>query len=340
MPGSARPGSSQFSPLRILVAAQFVVACVGTSSARPSTTTPSLASAELSRAPVSTPTATLTTAVVPDITTIALPDLGGGVVVAGDSLWDATDSGAVLVDTDAGTVSDVIPGVTNLAFDGERLWAGGEELLLELDPRTGKELQRFAIDFNAFYLAATPDAIWVTDPFRSQVRRIDPADGRVVATIAVPPTPKGTRLAEGALWIACDGNATVVRINTQTNQIEAEIRVGFGPHTIAGGGGWVWVTNRHSSSLSKIDPATNAVVATVEDVATNPAVGVDVGPDAVYVAVGGGLARVDPDLAQITRRFEIDGASFYDLRVMGDVLWASNGSSPELMGFDLQALSD
>ena len=268
------------------------------------------------------------TAVVTDFTRIALPDLGGGLVVAGDSLWDATNSGAVRVDPTTETVSDVVGGVTNLAFDGERLWAGGEELLLELDPRTGDELQHFALDFNAFYLAATPDAIWATDTFRNQVRRIDPADGRVIATVAVPPTPKGTRLAEGALWIACDGDATVVRINTQSNEIDAEIRVGYGPHTIASGDGWVWVTNRHDSSLSKIDPATNTVIATVEDVAPNPAVGVDVGPDAVYVASDGGLAVVDPDLAEVTRRFEIDGASFYDLRVMGDVLWASNGVEP------------
>ncbi len=340
MPGSARPGPRRYLAPRLLVAALFVVACGAPSSVPPSTTAPSLSQVEPSEVPVSTSTPSITTAVVTDFTRIVLPDLGGAVVVAGDSLWDATDAGAVRVDVDAGTVSDVIRGITNLAFDGERLWAGGEELLLELDPRTGEELQRFDLDFNAFYLAAAPDAIWATDTFRNQVRRIDPADGRVVATIDVPPTPKGTRLGEGALWIACDGAATVVRIDTKTNEIESEIRVGHGPHTIATGGGWVWVTNRNNSSLSKIDATTNAVVATVDDVATSPAVGVDLGPDAVYVATDGGLAVVDPDLAEVTRQFEIEGSLFYDLRVMGDVLWASNGSRAELLGFDRQTLSD
>lgn len=280
--------------------------------------------------------------IAPEFTLIELPDLGGGLVVAGNTLWDATDSGAVRVDTTNETVSEPIQGVTNLAFDGERLWAGGEKLLLELDPDTGAELQRMLLDFNAFYLAATPDAVWATDTLTEpwKVRRIDPRDGQVVATIEVPSTPKGTWLGEGALWVACDGAGTVVRINTSTNEIEARITVGAGPHTIAAGGGAIWVTSRHSSTLSKIDPATNQVIATVEGVATSPAVGVDVGSRFVYVAYAGGVAVVDPDTAEIAYRIDVEGASFYDLRVMGDVLWASNASDAELYGFDIQALAN
>jgi YVTN family beta-propeller protein len=312
----------------------MVAACAGTRNDT-STTTASAMPSEPSGVLGPSPTEAS-----PAFTRIALPDLGGGLVVAGGTLWDATDSGAVQIDTTSGTVSEAIRGVTNLAFDGERLWAGGEKLLLELDPRSGEVLQRFAPDYNALYLAASPDAVWATDTFTGMVRRIDPSDGRVVATIEVPLVPKGTRLGEGALWIACDAAATVVRINTSTNEIEAQIAVGQGPHTIATGGGAVWVTNRHSSTLSKIDPTTNQVVATVKDVATSPNVGVDVGPKSVYVGYAGGLAMVDPDLAEITKRIDVGGISFYDLRVMDDVLWASNGSRPDVNGFYLQVLSD
>ena len=78
----------------------------------------------------------------------------------------------------------------------------------------------------------------------------------------------------------------------------------------------------------------------MEDVATSPNVGVDVGPQSVYVGYAGGLAVVDPDLAEITKRIDVEGISFYDLRVMGDMLWASNGSRPDMYGFDLQELSN
>jgi YVTN family beta-propeller protein len=335
MPVSARLGRGRTNVLALSMATVCVIAaaCVGTSS-DPSSSTASAVPSGSPGVPGPSPTEAG-----PPFTQIELPDLGGGMVVAGGALWDATDSGAVRVDTAAGTVSELIPGVTNLAFDGERLWAGGEKLLLELDPRSGEVLQRFAPDYSAFYLAASPDAIWATDTSRGLVRRIDPSDGHVVATIKVPLVPKGTRLGEGALWIACDAAATVVRINTSTNEIEAEIAVGKGPHTIATGGGAVWVTNRHSSTLSKIDPTTNQVVATVEDVATSPNVGVAVGPQSVYVGYAGGLALVDPDLAAITKRIDVAGIGFYDLRIMDDVLWASNFSRANLYGFDLQVLS-
>ena len=270
---------------------------------------------------------------------IELPDLGGNLVVVGQTLWAATDAGAVLVDPATGDVSEAIPDVTNLAFDGERLWAGGEKLLMEIDPKTGRTLRQFSPEHNAFYVAATPDAVWASDTFGAVVQRFDPADGHVVGIIEVPSKPKGTTLGEGSLWVACDGAATVVRIDTTSGETVAEIPVGYGPHNIAVGGGWVWVTNRHSRSLSKIDPATNQVVATVAGVAHSPAVGVAVGPASVYVAYSGGLALVDPERAEITARFAIEGADFYDLKLIDDTLWASNASGTILYGIGIDALS-
>ena len=186
MPVSARPGRGRTTVLAMSMATVCMIAaaCAGTGS-DPSSSTASAVPSQSPGVPGPSPTEAG-----PPFTQIELPDLGGGLVVAGGALWDATDAGAVRVDTAAGTVSELVPGVTNLAFDGERLWAGGEKLLLELDPRSGEVLQRFVLDYNAFYLAASPDAIWATDTSRGMVRRLDPSDFRVVATIEVPLTPK------------------------------------------------------------------------------------------------------------------------------------------------------
>ncbi len=52
-----------------------------------------------------------------------------------------------------------------------------------------------------------------------------------------------------------------------------------------------------------------------------------------------GVTRIGlPDLAEITSRIVIDGADFYDLRLLGNELWASDASSPTLFAFDLDAL--
>ncbi len=271
------------------------------------------------------------------IVAIELPAVGGGLTVVGENLWDSTDSGLVTVDPRSGSVSEPMAGITNTSFDGTRLWAGGELMLAELDPASGDVLHEYELENNAFYLAATPEAVWATDTDAGLVQRIDPGTGEVLATIATPARPKGTTFGEGALWVACDGANNVVRIDPETNDM-TEIGVGDGPHNIAIGGGWVWVTNRHSSTLQKIDPATNTVVATIEDVATSPAVGVVATEDSVWVAYPGGVAEVDPDAAVITRRFSVVGESepaFYDLKILGAQLWASDTANPTLYGFEL-----
>jgi len=256
--------------------------------------------------------------------------------VVGDILWVATDGGAVRVDPASGKVSDLIAGVFNLAYDGDHLWAGGEKQLIELDPGTGAGLRLFALEYDAVYVAADSTAIWASDTGASVVHRIDPADGHTVASIPVPSTPKGTTIGEGSVWVACDGAATVVRIDPATNTIAAEITVGSGPHSIAVGEGFVWVTNRHSQTLSKIDPATNRVIATVPHVAPNVAVGVTVGDGVVYVAYERGVALVDPVAAVVTGYLDVpDAQLFYDLKVVGDTLWATEGFGTAMYGLDL-----
>lgn len=78
------------------------------------------------------------------------------------------------------------------------------------------------------------------------------------------------------------------------------------------------------------------MVATVPHVAPNVAVGVAVGDDVVYVAYDRGVALVDPQSAAVTGYFEVlDAQLFYDLKVVGDTLWAAEGFGTTLYGFDL-----
>ncbi|MEO6350711.1 MAG: hypothetical protein ABIP53_08665 [Candidatus Limnocylindrales bacterium] len=75
------------------------------------------------------------------ITRIELPDLGGGLTVVDDILWDATDPGLVRVDPATASVSEAIEGFTNTAFADGHLWAGGDFRMAELDPATGETLR-------------------------------------------------------------------------------------------------------------------------------------------------------------------------------------------------------
>jgi hypothetical protein len=78
------------------------------------------------------------------------------------------------------------------------------------------------------------------------------------------------------------------------------------------------------------------VIATVPHVAPNVAVGVTVGDGVVYVAYARGVALVDPVAAVVTGYFDVpDAQLFYDLKVVGDTLWATEGFGTNLYGIDL-----
>ena len=80
------------------------------------------------------------------------------------------------------------------------------------------------------------------------------------------------RVGYDSLWHACKDDGTVLRIDPATGRVLATIPTGAGAHTIAIGHGSVWVTNYRQNTVSRVDPASNAVVATVRGVGSSPGV--------------------------------------------------------------------
>ena len=79
--------------------------------------------------------------------------------------------------------------------------------------------------------------------------RIDPAMGKVVATIPVAAAPAGVVVTEGSVWVANEHNGSVQRIDPKTNKVVATIPVGpiapNGPQIMSAGPGGVWVGIQH-----------------------------------------------------------------------------------------------
>jgi YVTN family beta-propeller protein len=105
-------------------------------------------------------------------------------------------------------------------------------------------------------------AVWVTDPVRNLVLRIDVRRG-TARTLRVANAPSAVAVGAGAVWIATPAASAVVRIDAATGRVTRRIRVGSSPAGIAVGDGAVWVANRGDGTVSRIDPKTNRVVDTV-----------------------------------------------------------------------------
>ena len=131
-------------------------------------------------------------------------------------------------------------------------------------------------------VAATPEAVWVTNTTDNTVSRIDPSTNDVRQTITVGEGPTGVAVGGGAVWVANGLEGTVSRVDSSTNREVQKIPVGNGPTGIAFGEGAVWVANSVDGTVSRIAPGPGRVTGTYPAVIGVSAVAV--GFDRIWVA--------------------------------------------------------
>lgn len=170
-----------------------------------------------------------------------------------------------------------------VASDGRSVWAGDgpSRTIYRLDSATGRILERVTgVDGSAIAIAY--GGVWVAEPRRGVVARIDERTATIAERIPVPGDP--TRIAAGAggVWVTAPHpqgavphrRSVVWRIDPETNKTVAAMAVPPTSRRVATGAGYVWVTSgtyhgepgvpATGGSLSKIDPDTNRVVATIK----------------------------------------------------------------------------
>jgi virginiamycin B lyase len=189
--------------------------------------------------------------------------------------------------------------------------AEGEAFLQSLELTPDRPLYAEGLDAGAapYQLSVANDAVWVTQPGKATVSRIDLGTKQVTGSVPVGKGPLGIAIGEEAVWVANEQEDTVSRIDPRTMSVVATIAVGKKPAFLTAGFGSVWVTNYASGTVSRIDPRTNAVVATVS--VGLKAVGVATGEGAIWVASEANAAvyRIDPETNRIAGRGIPVGAS-------------------------------
>lgn len=156
-----------------------------------------------------------------------------------------------------------------------------------------------------------------------EVRRIDPATGDTLATIAVGADPKGIAVGNSGVWVTNAADGTVSRIDPATNVVIATIPVGNGPGSIAVGSSGVWVSNDFGDiELTRILPATDEVVAQFPDYALG-AIGKNyvwaIGPG----APNGAIARINPKTDSVVGdTFGIDMQPVF-MAVLQGTIWVT-----------------
>jgi YVTN family beta-propeller protein len=119
---------------------------------------------------------------------------------------------------------------------------------------------------DAFFsaIAVGGRSVWVVgDPNDRTLWRIDPATGRLVATIRLPVAPTDVAVGAGGVWVTSELDDTLSRIDPLKNEVTATIVVGKGASGVAVGAGSVWVADAVAHAVSRIDPRRLRVVRTI-----------------------------------------------------------------------------
>jgi len=172
-------------------------------------------------------------------------------------------------------------------------------------------------------VAATPDAVWVTNTTDNTLSRIDPSTNDVRQTIAVGEGPTGVAVGGGAVWVANGLDATVSRVNPAANTEVQKITVGNGPTGIAFGEGAVWVANSVDGTVSRIAPGPSRVTGTFPAVVG--ASGIAVGFDRIWVTSPstGSVVALDPKSGEVVVRISV-GVEPAAVAVGSNAVWVAN----------------
>src|SRR5919197_6083462 len=168
--------------------------------------------------------------------------------------------------------------------------------------------------------------------------------GKVVGDADVRDTA-AVRFGAGSLWsVSSEGELT--RIDPASGRVLATIGLGIvKPGGLAFGEGSVWVTDAYSPTLLRVDPAVNEVVdrfsLPTEGLVTDLTGEVAVGAGSVWVGhgqfnPGAWVERLDPATGRVQHRFSILGGDADSLAFGDGALWVGSHAAGELRKIDPQ----
>ena len=161
-----------------------------------------------------------------------------------------------------GPFADKIAGVTH---DGRRVWAATGATLIAFDPDSGevaRTLERASDAGTAF------DGTYLYQIAEARIDKIDPASGRVVASIPAPGhgNDSGLAWAEGSLWVGQYRDRKIHRIDPKTGAILRTIESNSFVTGVTWVDGELWhgTWEGDESDIRRIDPQSGAVLERLE----------------------------------------------------------------------------
>jgi YVTN family beta-propeller protein len=259
----------------------------------------------------------------------------------------AATSGEVSPQAVSGTITNTAGFTSPLSVAIGSVWVTNHngDSLSRVDPVTGSILATYTYGTGVFVkpfgVAVGFGSIWVPTNVATDsvyyVRRIDPATGNVIASIAVGTQPMFVAAAFGSIWVTNHNSAniaqssTVSRIDPATNTVVATISGVSRPIGIAASSNHVWVANNlgeFAKTVSKIDPSDNSLSRITLDTGPVEPYGVAMGFGSIWVTghITGSLYRIDPSTDAVTKITNVGNGS-RGIAAGSDSMWVTHYNS-------------
>jgi glutamine cyclotransferase len=160
------------------------------------------------------------------------------------------------------------PGVDDIAgvtHDGQRVWAATGGRLIAFDPASGEQtrtLERACDAGTAF------DGKHLYQIAETRIDKIDPATGKVVASIPAPGSgsDSGLTWAEGSLWVGQYRDRRIHQVDPKTGAIQRTIESNRFVTGVTWVDGELWhgTWEGDQSEIRRIDPKNGAVIERLE----------------------------------------------------------------------------
>jgi YVTN family beta-propeller protein len=192
-----------------------------------------------------------------------------------------------------------------------------------IDATSGKILAEIPVGLAPGGVAASKDAVWVTNADDHSVSRVDPETNDVRDTIQVGGGPAGLAVVGDDIWVANGLDGTISRINGTSNEVVQTVTVGNGPSGVAHGEAAVWVANSADGTVTRVDSESGRVTKTVPVALGVSAITVGFGRVWVVSGPEGRVFGLDPRSGRIEERIGV-GVDPAAIATGSGAIWVAN----------------
>jgi hypothetical protein len=250
----------------------------------------------------------------------------------------------LLLGSEGPSVSAPIPVGTpplRITADGQGAWVTSERdgTVTRLDPDSGKQLRQVTLRRGISGIAIGSRWLWVTDPRRHELLRLDAETLRQKQAIPIPGAPGPIALSADPprVWVADEDGSGIAVVNAESNRrIRTQLPPLAAPLRLAVGAGGLWASSSSTASARRIDLGT---LEPGEPILAGPRpAGITIAQGAVWVTnpPRGTVTEIDPSLREVRAQVDV-GSKPGGIDAGTSAVWVANAADDTVDRIDLQS---